>query len=176
MEQSDKIKSLTSNLKKIGQGQFTECYTHPTNNKKVLLVSSDNTKEAMAYGITQPNRRFPKVEFYNPNNSEYKNVFIMEKLQTKPKYSDLLPKEVEIYKELRNLFRYKHSRLRGADSIISVFKESGVLKKHPYFRKQLIDYIQDLRNYGGEICFEVFPRNMAVKNKRLILLDCFFFI
>jgi hypothetical protein len=41
--------------------------------------------------------------------------------------------------------------------------------------RALNEQIDGLMNYGADIRFEISPRNVAVKNGKLILLDCFFF-
>ena len=41
-------------------------------------------------------------------------------------------------------------------------------------KEAICAHIQGLRDYGEDICFEISPRNVAVDNGKLILLDCFF--
>jgi len=41
-------------------------------------------------------------------------------------------------------------------------------------RNSLQEAIDACANYGSDIKFEISPRNVAVKNGNLILLDCFF--
>jgi hypothetical protein len=38
----------------------------------------------------------------------------------------------------------------------------------------MLDALDACANYGNDVCFEISPRNVAVKNGKLVLMDCFF--
>lgn len=151
-------------MKLIGKGCFTKCYRIGHN--KVRLVSTDPAKECAALGWGSNSRLFPRIKRIETE------VYEMEYFpKVKSLKAVLRPDQYELYRALRN---------------INVLPTQGDFAYLDELRKQfnklprrvaraLNEQIDGLLNYGEDIRFEIAPRNVAVKNGRLILLDCFFF-
>jgi hypothetical protein len=151
-------------LKLIGKGSFSTVYQLTP--KKVLIKSVCYSKECLALFIT--GSMFPKIEKIDYN--EYHCEFYPKVKSLK---NSLLPSEYEIYKELKNLYSSKlFSDLKNNyQNLYSEFKKLKSKKAST----QLIGALDELINYGSDVKFEISPRNVAVKNGKLILLDVFFF-
>lgn len=156
-------------MKLIGKGSFTKAYLK--NNKTVLLKSIDPIKECMSFGWFPSSRLFPKIKRITTNDD---NVSLYE-MKYYPKVKSLKQnlklKEYEKYKELRSLdIRYSVNPHDSFFNTRDAFKKI----KNRTLRKHMIDAIEACSNYGGDIAFEISPRNVAVNNGNLVLLDCFF--
>jgi len=83
----------------------------------------------------------------------------------------LKPAQYALYKELRAL-----SIGYGNKDYDLYFKwrEQFETIKNKAVREDLLEVVDHLNNYGTDLSFEISPRNVAVKNGKLILLDCFF--
>ena len=151
----------------IGRGSFTTAYKHGKN--KVLLVSSDPIKECMSMGWFPNSRLFPKVERISYAGENGKSTYVMKRYEkvTAPK-QQLKPEHYKIYQTLRTisvLYWSPHE-----DKFTKTVKDSS-LPKH--IKQHLCDAWDACWNYGKP-CFEISPRNIAVSNGNLILLDVFF--
>lgn len=156
----------TKGMKKIGTGAFSTVYKK--GNNKVLIKSVDPVKECMSLGWFPNSSLFPKIERVAKSDcGEYS--FYEEKYY--PKVSslknNLLPNEYEFYKTLRNL----HPTM-GYNRLFEAFDK--LPSKFARKKAHLKEAIDGLSSYGEDICFEISPRNVAVHNKKLVLLDCFF--
>lgn len=159
-------------MKLIGKGAFTKAYL--TDNGKVLLKSSCPAKECSALGWMPESKMFPNI-----TRVDY-GIYEMEYLPKSPSLKTALkPRQYRLYKALRamqdNLFfenlhcndYQKFDNLHTAiKSLPSEFKNE---------KEKLQEAVDGLANYGLDICFEISPRNVRVKNGFLVLLDCFFF-
>jgi len=144
----------------IGKGTFSKVYRISEN--KVKIVSSDWAKECQALFIDS--FLVPKLE-----KIDYEMEYF-DKVQSLK--NSLLPGQYEIYKELRALpFFYCANSYDYLDKLRDNFK----LLKNEKVKEGLMDVLDELSNYGTDIVFEISPRNVAVKNGKLVLLDCFFF-
>jgi hypothetical protein len=157
--------------KLIGRGSFTWAYLIP--NEKVLLVSRCPIKECMSFGWFPESPLFPTLECLGWADKEDFKEYEMEYYpKVRSLKNNLDPDQYQIYKDLRALQL-----------------PFGILNKHDYFQEwhKLFDTLQneELRdimkealdacsNYGSDIGFEISPRNVATKNGKLILLDCFY--
>lgn len=164
----------TKGLKLIGKGAFTLCYD---NGQSVLLVSNCPAKECNSLGWLSDSRLFPKIERLE---SEYDlQLYKQEKFEkVKSLKNALKPSEYKLYCDLRDLagkFQRKHVKnpYDRTRVFIDTVKES---KLHYLYKRALIDAAEGLANYTTKLGFEVSPRNVAVKNGKLILLDVFFSI
>lgn len=147
----------------IGTGMFSKVYK--MDEKRVFIKSVCYSKECLSLFIDSP--VFPKIK-----KVEYQEYICEYYPKVKSLKNELLPKYYEVYKELRNLSigyninpHYTYNEWR---------KQFKTVKNKQY-RTALIDALEELTNYGTDICFEISPRNVAVKNGKLILLDVFFF-
>jgi hypothetical protein len=84
---------------------------------------------------------------------------------------NLKPEHYQLFRELSKL-RISHvpNRYNLADKWREQFKTISNKK----YKNALLDMVDVLGNYGTDINFECTPRNVAVKNGKLILLDVFF--
>lgn len=150
-------------MKLIGKGTFTKCYLLPCK-KKVLLKTDDPVKECMGNSWFPNSRLFPKLK---TTDEGYISKYYP---RVKSLKDSLEPKEYEKYTELRKLWRDNDHSITNYYTCIEVFKTV----KNKAMKKALLEAVNSLANYGSDICFEISPRNVAVNNGKLILLDCFF--
>lgn len=148
----------------IGRGCFTKCYRLGRN--KVRLVSTDPAKECVALGWGSNSRLFPRIKRIETE------VYEMEYFpKVKSLKAALRPDQYELYRALRNI---NVCPTKGDFAYLDELrKQFNRLPK--WAARALNEQIDGLMNYGADIRFEISPRNVAVKNGKLILLDCFFF-
>jgi hypothetical protein len=167
--------------KLIGRGAFTKCYD---NGKTVLLVSNCPVKECNALGWLSDSRLFPKIERLDSDydhNSIHYGLYQQEKFQrVKSLKNSLKPSEYNLYLKLMQLKSNISSatincknQYQHCDAMIETIQNFNL---HKNYKTALLEAIDGLRSYTHNIGFEVSPRNVAVKNGKLILLDVFFSI
>jgi hypothetical protein len=157
-------------MKLIGKGAFTKAYLLP-DGQTVKLVTNDPCKECMAIGLGSDSPLFPKIEQdgWEGDCRAYKMKFYPRVSSLK---KALKAEHYELYKFLRNASF--HPFFSGAQGIIDAI-EKAFAGKFSEEKQAIAEHINGLRNYGEDIRFEISPRNVAVENGKLILLDCFFF-
>ena len=155
-------------LNRIRTGLFTRAYK--INNKNVLLHSVCLAKHCNAELGFGDNYLFPEIEkityqtfkmpFYNVGS---KKGGIRNKVSAR---------QWRLYKALRNLSVYCRNNYdlgqaweRAFESLPSEFKNE---------KRYLIEALNSFRNYTCFPCFEISPRNIAIKGNKIVLLDCFF--
>lgn len=151
----------------IGRGTFTKCY-HEEGSESVYLVSCDPIKECMAHGWFPSSENFPKIELLT------EGVYKMEYYPKTP----ALKKHLEadqwaIYQELRHLFLNSNLPTNEDEYFFYWHKQFDTITNEEA-RETLKEALDACGNYGTDICFEISPRNVAAKEGKLILLDCFF--
>lgn len=162
----------TKGLPLIGKGSFTLCYD---NGQSVLLVSNCPVKECNALGWLSASRLFPKIERLAFTDDV--QLFKQEKFaKVKSLKTALQPKEYKLYLQLRELASaYQCKHIKNPHNKHQIFVDTVKASKlHHAYKKALIEAVDGLANYTCKIGFEVSPRNVAVKNGKLILLDVFF--
>ena len=165
----------TKALPLIGRGMFSTVYRK--NAKTVLIKSVDPVKECMAMGWFPSSRMFPKTTRVAILDDDQGTALYEQRYYPKAKSlkAALKPAEWEFYRELRELqsninhFLDDYKALASLQSLISDLPSKYARKK-----AALLGAIDALTNYGPDIRFEISPRNVAVHNGNLILLDCFF--
>ena len=167
----------TKALPLIGRGAFSTVYRK--NAKTVLIKSVDPVKECMAMGWFPNSRMFPKTTRVailddDQGTALYEQRYYPKAMSLK---AALKPAEWEFYRELRgNVWMacnvFGNDPYKTLDSLRSVI--SNLPSKYARKKTALLGAIDALTNYGADIRFEISPRNVAVHNGRLILLDCFF--
>ena len=167
--------NTTQGKKRIGQGTFSTVYQETKDT--VLIVSSDPVKECMSMGWFPNSRLFPKVERLDFDiNSEGCSLYRMRYLDRPSSLKkSLTPKHWKLYKTLKAYFDCAWTPSNHDESFEVLkdhFKEA--LKGFPYERDILLEAVDALANYGADMWFEISLRNVAVRNGKLILLDCFF--
>ena len=151
-------------MKLIGQGSFTKAYLKE--NGRVFLDSTDPVKECMSLGWFPENRMFPTIE-------RLENGYEMD-FYERPKglKNNLSARQWSFYKALRALDVTVHCIYESLYAWEKAF--ANLPAKFNKEKDDLIEALNACSNYGQDVCFEISPRNVAVKGKRLVLLDCFF--
>lgn len=168
------IEQSVNSMEQIGKGAFSTVYQKTT--KTVLIKSDDFAKECMSNGWFPNTPMFPTLEHVGTSNDgdfQFYECSYYPKVKSLKK--SLLPSEYEFYQVLRKIFK-NFSCWHNDYMLFSKWHEAfdKIPNKFSHKRKMLKEALDAMGNYGTEICFEISPRNVAVKNKRLILLDCFF--
>jgi hypothetical protein len=152
-------------LKLIGKGWFSKVYR--LDQKNVLIESSDYVKECLSeFGLGS--YLFPELERLDYQIYKGKYYEKVSSLKT-----SLKPSHYKIYSELRKLrvsVCWKKRQFGLADAWREEFKKVSNKK----VRQSLMDAVDSLGNYGQDVNFEISPRNVAVDNGKLVLLDVFF--
>lgn len=157
----------TKGLKLIGKGAFTKCYQ--LNDTTVLLKSEDPVKECMAHGWFPDSDLFPKVEF-----SSIDGFYEMEFYpRVKSLKNNLNDDQYQIYKDLRVAMSNLDYVLNIHDSYEKVYNVFAQLDNEE-LKETMLEALNACSNCGSDVAFEISPRNVAVKNGKLILLDVFF--
>lgn len=168
---------MIKGLKQIGKGAFSKVYLK--NKRKVIIKTKDYTKRCYAYYIDIDNTLIPNTEDLGYNQDDLNDDFEYYVQTFYPKVKslkqNLTPFEYGFYKELQklNYKQYSDNPYYGLDILRNLFESLP----NKYWRKKemLQDILNALSNYDTDIKFEISPRNVAIKNKKLILLDCFYF-
>lgn len=145
----------------IGKGTFSKVYK--LNEKQVLIKSVCYAKECIS--LNMDSKWFPKLE-----RTDY-NEYICEYYpKVKSLKETLKPNHYKIYQELRKLNVYCANSYDYLDAWRKEFKKVS----NTSVKNALLEMLDDLANYGTEIGFEISPRNVAVKDGNLVLLDVFY--
>jgi len=164
---------MVSMRTKIGKGLFTTAYL--LEDGTVELISCDHIKECMGHGWFPDGRLLPDIEYISNYDSDgFYNVYHMEYYE-KPLSlkKNLCVHDWRLYQLLRKLdiqpslnphdtFNLWHEQF---DTLPDEFEEE---------REEIKESLDACGNYGSDINFEISPRNVGVKDGKLILLDCFF--
>lgn len=154
--------------KMIGKGAFTRAYLMSSG--RVLLKTCCPIKEAMAWGWFPESPLFPEVEYVDVG------VYEMEYYPRVPSLKKALkPDQYTIYKTLNAIYRtsaFDMIRMNDADRYSYWYKRFEELPEE--LAEVLHEALDACANFGSEIGFEITPRNVAVKDGNLILLDVFF--
>lgn len=155
-------------MKMIGKGAFTKAFL-AEDKKTVYLKSNDVIKEIMCLGWFPDNTLFPTVELSDREGYDYKMIYYPRCRSLK---NNLKPDQWKIYKQLRDItskVRYSCKTI-GYDRCIEMF----LTLDDNDLREIMIEALDACVNADYDIGFEISPRNVAVHNGNLILLDCFF--
>lgn len=159
--------TTTKGLKLIGKGAFTKCYQ--LNDNTVLLKSEDPIKECMAYDWFPESGLFPEVEF-----SSIEGCYEMEYYpKVRSLKNNLESDQYQIYKDLREVFNNLETSIDIYKGYSLIYKGFEQLENED-LKETMIEALDACTNYGSDVGFEISPRNVAVKNGKLILLDVFF--
>jgi hypothetical protein len=156
---------MTSKL--IGRGAFTRAYL--LDSGRVLLKTCCPIKEAMAWGWFPESPLFPEMKFVDVG------VYEMEYYPRVPSLKKALKADqYALYQTLRDIFNGARGRLpkRDADLYHFWYQEFNALPEE--LAEVMREALDACANFGSEIGFEISPRNVAVKDGNLVLLDVFF--
>lgn len=156
----------TKGMQVVGRGLFTICYRK--SETRVLLKSVCCFKELLSMGwITST--WFPKINHIY--NVQYEMKYY-EKV-TAPK-KQLKKEHYFLYRQLLQIY-HKCWKLPNKDNNVSDYIKAFESVSNKSLRHALQEACKHMENYDSNIGFEISPRNIAVQNKKLVLLDCFFF-
>ena len=158
-------------LKLIGTGSFTKAYLRSTDNK-VILKSCCPIKECMSMGWFPTSRLFPKITRVEHEKYEMKYYPKVSSLK-----NNLDPDQYKIYLTLRNVQnRFMCTGLNNKHDSLSIYYKAFSKLENKRVSKAMCEAIEACGNYGSAIGFEISPRNVAVNNGKLVLLDVFYSI
>lgn len=152
----------TKKLPLIGKGTFSKVYR--LNEKEVLIKSNDPVKECMALFIDS--FLLPKIT--RLDNNDYTMEYFAPVKSLK---ESLLPAQYELYKELRSL---SVGCVNNSNNLYFEWRKQFETITNEDVKEDLLQIMDCLADYGSDISFEISPRNVAVKDGKLVLLDCFF--
>ncbi len=162
----------TRKLKVIGRGAFSTAFEHHTDKRKVLIKSRDRVKDCMAEGFFPEHRLFPTVTRVAQGDTF--SFYEMERYErTTGLKAHLTDRQWRLYKALREAYA---SPVRTAWSLMdaTIQRITTLPAEFKTEKDAILEAIYGLSNYSTDIAFEISPRNVAVKGKKLILLDVFF--
>jgi hypothetical protein len=166
---SSSANTSSKGLKLIGKGAFSKCYQLDVNT--VLIKSVCPIKECMALGYFPDSPLFPTIDRLEyGDTSTYKMAYYPKTASLK---KALDADQYAIYKELLELFntpiRIDLSKKTRYDSWREAFN-----KLSADLASVMLEALDACADYSSDVCFEISPRNVAVKNGKLVLMDCFF--
>ena len=149
---------------------FTTAYL---DNNTVTLVTDDPIKECAAIFGLAHGRLFPSV-IYHEQLENGKFVLLMNYYpRVKGSLKEAMDKEdYKIYSQLRKMCKdcpVQGSQWGRFDYYYNAFKGFP-----EWVCEELTEALDSCRNYSDNIMIEVSPRNIAVSDGKLILLDIFF--
>lgn len=173
-------------FKQIGKGVFSRVYD--MGNGRVLISSVDPVKECIANGWCGDSGLIPKIQCEDKGNfpgyaKQDSCLYSMDYYpRVKSLKNSLDPDQWVLYKSLKKLegdfiieccIDFYHDRKTATVYLLrNTIKKSSLPEN---VKEELTAVVEGLTNYGDKLCFEISPRNVAVKEGKLILLDCFFF-
>jgi hypothetical protein len=157
--------------KLIGKGSFT--YAYLREDGKVFLQSKCPIKECMAMGWFPDSNLFPQLErlgWSEDRKEDFQDYRMDYYPKVKSLKNNLDKDQYQIYKDLRAL------SVPYCDPQQSFFRWHEEFDKleNEELREVMKEALDACGNYGTTIGFEISPRNVAVENGKLILLDCFY--
>ncbi len=158
--------------KKIGQGTFTTAYLNESG--RVSLVTIDKIKECQAdfgFGDSDLFPSLERIDYFYDNDDAFHLVLEMEYFpKVKSLKNELCAEDWALYQDLRKIFKNKPLFKRKFEEYDYLYKEFEGLDRG----EELTEALDSCANYTDSLGFEISPRNVAVKNGRLVLIDVFF--
>ena len=159
--------------KRIGTGSFSQAYQQKDG--KVIIVSDDPVKKLMSKGVLPDHRMFPKVTMIAPETRRTDGIYEMEY------YSIVrdMPEE-EIRKQLSKRQWYLLSTLRTiycANGSPEEIKKQLTRQMAKCFHREmhlLFTAIDAVHATGVRANCEFQCMNLAVRDGKIVFLDCFF--
>lgn len=149
-------------MKLIGKGLFSKVYQIDSNT--VFIKTTDSVKECLSY--VGGNDYFPVIE-RTDEQGEYTCKYYYKVLSLK---NSLDPDQYKLYQELRKLDTHTTNMYDGYAKCYDAFETIS----DENLKECLHEVLAELSGYGSDIRFEISPRNVAVNNGKLVLLDVFF--
>lgn len=153
--------------KLIGKGAFTKAYL--LDSGRVMLKSCCPIKECMALGFFPEHRLFPKMNMIECGMYEMEYYPRVKSLK-----NSLDAEDYELYKELRQIAQNAGHPANIYDSYSALYKAFEASDLEDEVKEVMLEALDGCANCGSDIGFEISPRNVAVKDGKLVLLDVFF--
>ena len=156
----------------LGKGAFSDAYLHTDGT--VELISCDPIKECMSMGWFPEGRLFPDVEYVAHHTDNLHKVYHMP-IYARPTSikKNVTAHDWGLYKALRALdIGYQQNPNNAFHAWHAAF--DTLPDEYAAEREEIKEALDACGNYGTDILFEISPRNIAVQDGRLILLDCFY--
>ena len=154
----------------LGKGEFSTVYDLGS---EVGIISRDPIKGA--YSDNHEISLFPELEYIEAVDHIFR-AYKMEKMEkvTAPK-KQLSAPDYKIYKTLRDLMQDCAGQLpRNIFDLYSFWYKKFNTIQDENLRDIMLEMIDHLADYTECMSFEISPRNIAIKNGKLVLLDVFF--
>lgn len=152
-------------MKRIGKGLFSTVFL---DGDTVIVKSVCRAKECNALFGYGDSDLWPEIERIDYDDISTYRMPFYERPKSLKKALD--PDQWEIYRILRNFKPEVRQWLNCYEKAIA-----QVRAQNPELADALQDAVDNLANYGSDMMFEISPRNVAVKDGKLILLDVWFF-
>lgn len=155
----------TKGLKLIGRGMFSRVYAE--NDSTVLINSCDPIKECLASWGLADSELFPTLE--RVEYGCYSSLFRMKRYnKVRAPKQELESWDYNVYLECRKLMSMSYDdNYQFANCVKSLDLDEET-------KGALVEGFESCMNYTNNVGFEISPRNIAVDNGKLILLDVFF--
>lgn len=157
----------------VKKGMFSTVYLYEN---EAIIKTDDKIKECISLGWFPDSVHIPNISRTDLDD-ENLNVYVSERYTTSRSVKSILcGEDYELYKQLRNMcqkmtWTYKNHYEWQNDFTKAVRQ----YVKNEYHQELLIQCYEACMNFGYDVRFEISPRNVAAnKDKRLILLDCFY--
>lgn len=163
----------TKGLKLIGKGQFSRVWD--LGNGDALIKSCCPVKECTSMGWMPEGVNWPRIQRLDVEDNGLQ-VYQMIKYNRVPSLKNSLDKDqYELYSALRKLMlnapHLSKNQRFNLDVLHHMFATSTLLDDIKVEFGEAVDAMGDYTQLLG---FEISPRNVAVNNGKLILLDVFF--
>ena len=161
-------------LKLIGKGLFSRVYDN--GDGSVLIYSKDHAKDCLSMQWHDNSMGlFPEIEKIDYLDNGQSIYQCKKYTKVRSLKNTLDADQYALYLELRALFSGLEILRNHNDNyqyLYDTFNASSIDESVKY---SILDFLDALCNFGEDINFEISPRNVAVDNGKLVLLDCFFF-
>lgn len=164
-------------MKLIGRGMFSRVYqSDEVGSDHVIILSNDRAKEALSFNWHDNETGiFPTLEkvdytgdFFVYTQKFYPRIRAWKKALDADQY--------RLYCDLKEVFNDTCMNVKNEYDryymLYNAFDKSPIRED---YKQDILSMIDSLANFGADIGFEISPRNIAIENGKLILLDCFFF-
>lgn len=163
----------TKGLKLIGKGQFSRVWD--LGNGDALIKSCCPVKECTSMGWMPEGVNWPRIQLLDVEDNGLQ-VYQMIKYNRVPSLKNSLDNDqYDLYSTLRKLWQNMpcvrpHKRF-NLDVIHNMFASSTLPEDT---KAEFQEAVDAMGNYTQLLGFEISPRNVAVSDGKLILLDVFF--
>lgn len=147
---------------------FTICY-RIEGTDRVLLDTICPIKHMIADGLFPKSQLLPKFNYHNYDNHDFLEAEFYPKVRSLK--NNLDPDQWKKYQILRKLYMSTSIRDIPIDNLSEFWENKFKELEDIELRDLMVGCMQVCSQYIDTVCFEISPRNVAVKDGKLILLD-----